>query len=176
MALHCGHSFCYACLETYLKDRNNEKKCPICRVPVDPDTPVPPPQPPQNHSSYFSRSSPSSNGQPPYDPTDCHGTNSSTSGEDTRFRYQSPEFAYRMNRMRYLYPTVMTADTYERMNRGIVNQSASEVIQAAQLRRDEVTRQLSDINTRRIQQRSGSGGSSRSWGGGSSGGGGGGRW
>jgi uncharacterized membrane protein YgcG len=70
----------------------------------------------------------------------------------------------------------MTADTYERMNRGIVNQSASEVIQAAQVRRDEVNRQLSDINLRRIQQRSGSSGSRHSWGGGSSGGGGGGRW
>jgi uncharacterized membrane protein YgcG len=175
MALHCGHAFCFACLETYLKDKKNGKKCPICRSPVDPAAAAaaPPPPPPSNY--------PSSSHHQPYDPTDCHHTNTSSSSPhsetDTRFRYHSPELMYRMNRMRYLYPTVMTADTYERMNRGVVNQSASEVIQAVQARRDEVTRQLADITHRRAQQRSGSGGSSRSsWGGGSSGGGGGGRW
>lgn len=171
MALHCGHTFCYSCLETYLKDKKNGKKCPICRLPVDPDAPLPPNNPPPPFSSG---SGPSSSNYQEYDPTDCQSRMYSST--DTRFRYHSPEIMYRMNRMRYLYPTVMTADTYERMNRGVLNQSASEVIQAAQVRRDEVVRQLSDIQLRKQQQRSGSSGSSRSWGGGSSGGGGGGRW
>lgn len=79
--------------------------------------------------------------------------------------------------MRYLYPTVMTVDVYDRMSRGIHNQSAREFIEAAQFRRQQVTTQLANIEARKKAARSGSSGSSRSsWGGGSSGGGRGGRW
>lgn len=159
MALHCGHAFCYSCLKTYLQDKKNGHKCPICRTPVDPQAPPPQTFPPSS-----------------YDPTDCHQHYSSTM-PSTTFRYHSPEITYRMNRMRYLYPSVMTADAYERMNRSILNESANEFIQAARDRREQVTLEISNIQRQREMQTKGSKGSSRSsWGGGSSGGGGGGRW
>eukprot|EP00602_Paraphysomonas_sp_CaronLab_P000286 CAMPEP_0185031548 /NCGR_PEP_ID=MMETSP1103-20130426/19080_1 /TAXON_ID=36769 /ORGANISM="Paraphysomonas bandaiensis, Strain Caron Lab Isolate" /LENGTH=499 /DNA_ID=CAMNT_0027567103 /DNA_START=78 /DNA_END=1577 /DNA_ORIENTATION=+ len=202
MALHCGHTFCYKCLEEYLRDRRADKTCPICREPVDPTAPRPPR--PNNATPNNMGAPPGTSGGPPdsssgsntgpfnspgyrdsppsYD--DCAGPScqaSSAPPSNPRFRYNpmhrsAPEVLFRMNRMRYLYPSVMTADVYNNMQTAVNTGSTSEFVRAAEARSQQVTRTLADIQHRREMAHRGSSGASRGFGGGSSGGGSGGRW
>ena len=184
MALHCGHTFCFKCLEEYLRDRNSDKKCPICRVPVDPSAPIPPrappappPPPSAGNRAPHSNSSRNSYGDNPSCGASAAPSYGGSTGHQT-FRYQrnSPELLYRMNRMRFLYPAVMTAQLYSTMQQAAQNETPEALVRAARRRTDEVSRTLADIAKRNEAARRGSSGAGRSFGGGSSGGGRGGRW
>ena len=81
---------------------------------------------------------------------------------------QSAEFMYRMQRMNYLYPRVMTAETLLTLNAALSSGTAAEFRRAATVRSVEVNRVITDIETRNAASSSGSRGSSYgSFGGGS---------
>eukprot|EP01038_Epipyxis_sp_PR26KG_P009463 gene9463-12749_t len=206
MKLRCGHTFCFTCLETYLRSAD-KNKCPICRKPVDKDDDnnAPPPsgqglridqpQQPVRRFPYFQFGSSTQN---PYQHTNAIGSihNAGTSCADQfrenaipqshadsnqfpAFSDQAPEIRYRMNRMRYLYPDVMTTELLRSMNSAVDRGSIHDFRQSISHRTAEVNRIVTDIRraAEESARRSGSRGSSRSWGGGgSSGGGGGGSW
>lgn len=99
----------------------------------------------------------------------------SSSSSSYLFRRNSPEILFRLNRMRYLYPNVMTPQSYGAMHAAIDANSIHEFTAAAQNRVIAVSQVLTQM--REAAQRSGSSGASRgSFGGGRSSGGGGGRW
>ena len=100
---------------------------------------------------------------------------SSSSSSSYLFRRHSPELLFRLNRMRYLYPNVMTPQSYGALHAAIDSNSIHEFTAVAQHRVTAVTQVLTQM--REAAQRSGSSGASRSsFGGGRSSGGGGGRW
>jgi uncharacterized membrane protein YgcG len=190
MALHCGHTFCFKCLQEYLKDRNSDKKCPICRAPVDPAAPQPPrpAQDPAPRSPPGVRSPPGL-GSSGSDNPSCssssmggdgtqhtHTSNRTFSSSSFRMRRTAPEVLYRMRRMRFLYPTVMTASVYNSLERAVEAESPAEFVRAASHRAEEVSKTLADIAKRNAAAKKGSGGAKSSFGGGRSGGGRGGRW
>ena len=90
---------------------------------------------------------------------------------------RGPEYHFRLNRMRHLYPNVMTDHSYRAMSRAIDGQSTAEFTAAAQARLSEVQQIITDTQRRAAAASRGSRGSSHSsFGGGRSHGGGGGRW
>uniref|UniRef100_A0A7S3MD19 RING-type domain-containing protein n=1 Tax=Spumella elongata TaxID=89044 RepID=A0A7S3MD19_9STRA len=110
-------------------------------------------------------------------------------GEDTRTQYNTytrggfgtrgPEFHYRLNRMRYLYPDIMTVQMLHNMNRAVDRGELHEMRTELATRSVEVQRAVTEMRAaaERAARQSGRGGSSGgSFGGGSSSGGGGGRW
>mmetsp|Transcript_1265 Transcript_1265/g.2638 ORF Transcript_1265/g.2638 Transcript_1265/m.2638 type:complete len:561 (-) Transcript_1265:76-1758(-) len=89
-----------------------------------------------------------------------------------------PELLYRMNRMRYLYPDVMTAQLLSTMNRAVERGSLDSMRAELSSRSVEVQRTVTQMKvaSEKAARSSGRGGSSGSFGGGRSSGGGGGRW
>lgn len=78
------------------------------------------------------------------------------------------EFRFRMNRMHFLYPRVMTGETLMALNAALSSGSATEFRRAASERSAEVQRTITNMEVRASAARSGSrGSSSGSFGGGS---------
>lgn len=186
MGLQCGHTFCFSCLETYLKS-DTGKSCPICRAPVDINNP---PRPPTHHhhqhhpspnSTGYSTSS-SDNSRRPC--SDTFNTNDVTGAMPTssssRTTQLIPELQYRAQRMRLMYPNVMTAELLQSVNEAASRESFMEIRNNLASRSYDIQRAITSIQRRMEMSatRAGMSGSSRSFGGGSSfgGGGGGGRW
>lgn len=184
MTLHCGHAFCHCCLKEYLSGANRNTVCPICRAPVDPDTPVAtrpfprsfPYGSPSDSQSQHSDARSDDNSNP-----SCHNH------QNAQYRYQGyrrdslldMEILYRLSRLHYYYPRVVTSHNLDEMRNAVEAGNTEAFVRAAQIRHSEVEQTLRDIQARRNAVAKGSGGSSRSsFGGGSSmgGGGGGGRW
>ena len=173
MELRCGHQFCFQCLERYLKSPDGGR-CPICRNPVDPRDPAP--------SHRCSR--PSGTGTGTYTITtsaqsrehsDASGGSSSCGR--SLLRNHRPEVRYRLQRMRTLYPDVMTADIYQSVQAAVENGETDVIVRQLRQRTEAVTRIISDRQKAAKAKTSGSSGSSsRSFGGGRSSGGRGGRW
>jgi uncharacterized membrane protein YgcG len=158
MALKCGHIFCFTCLDLHLKSANGNR-CPICRKNVD-GTDAPPG---------------TGTNRPPRPPCSPSTQQEASSTEYTQFR--SSELLYRVNRMRYLYPAVMTVDTHRNMEDSINRGDYSALRRFADERSVAVQLIVTDIERREASMRSGSSGSSRSsFGGGRSSGGRGGSW
>lgn len=181
MALHCGHAFCFKCLEEYLKDRNSDKKCPICRAPVDPAAPQAPRPPPDQYPRPPASTNVNGSGDNPscsstMGGSDAQYRSSTYTSSSFRMRRTAPEILYRMQRMRILYPTVMTTAVYNSMERAVEAESPTEFLRAASQRAEEVNKTLMDIAKRKEAAKRGSSGSRSSFGGGRSGGGRGGRW
>ena len=197
MSLRCGHMFCYTCLQEFLKKSSLQERllCPVCRKPMDGSTedgapPRPPnsstsnmPRPPD--SSFPASHTPGSGQGSAYgrydDPPSCsaHSEANRPPAEDVhyRWRYMQPDILFRLNRMRYLYPDVMTADTHNAMQGALQRGQVHELEAAARTRLTVVNQQLADIARRQAAQASGSRGAiGGNWGGGMSGGGHGGRW
>eukprot|EP01039_Chlorochromonas_danica_P002056 gene2056-2243_t len=149
MSLRCGHIFCKACLEEYLRSPEGNK-CPICRTPVDdPTQPRPPPssltrRPPASSSwsGLFSRSTPSTTLRSNISPyngggggTTAVGTSSATQtmtvdpadpsyagtgfDQSSPFYRHTPEIRFRLHRMNSLYPDVFTLEMLRTMNSAI---------------------------------------------------------
>jgi len=155
VSLQCGHILCFSCCEEYLKKVANSK-CPICRAPIDPTGSAP------NSGMHNRSSSPS--------------TSHCRHRERTSFS-SNTELLYRMDRMRYLYPRVMTPQLHTCMTSAVQSGSQRDFLAAASARETEVGSAISDIVARRAAAASGRKGSSRSsFGGGRSSGGRGGRW
>jgi uncharacterized membrane protein YgcG len=96
-----------------------------------------------------------------------------------RFGYSRSELLFRMNRMHYLYPDVMTAQLLHDTNVAIDNGTPQDAIAGLTQRSVEIQRTVTQMREQAAAaaKRSGSGGASRSsFGGGRSSGGGGGRW
>lgn len=72
------------------------------------------------------------------------------------------EFRFRMNRMHFLYPRVMTGETLMALNAALSTGSATEFRRAASERSAEVQRTITNIETRVAAASSGSRGSSYS--------------
>eukprot|EP01035_Chromulina_nebulosa_P017592 gene17592-23162_t len=163
MALKCGHTFCFTCLEKHLKSAGGNK-CPICRksVKTGQDDAVPPPH----------RGSRSNNAS---DDTCSSSSQSSGSYANTN-TFRTDEFHYRANRLHYLYPDVVTTSLLRSMTSSINSGSASTLRSTLDQRRTEVQRMITDITKRNEAKSSGAGGSSYSFGGGRSFGGRGGRF
>jgi uncharacterized membrane protein YgcG len=186
MAIQCGHVFCKGCLEEYLL--TDGCKCPICRAPVDN---IPPPKDTLSRRAW--RSMFSTRIQSPPDntgySTSANTVGSRTYGSTTQtmtmdpyyssaFEQNTPEFRFRVYRMRSLYPDIMTGEMLRSMDRALDRGShydfRSELdAQAMQLQRtiDDI-RRASEVASRDY----GSDGSSGSFDGGCSSGGGGGDW
>ena len=170
MSLPCGHIFCYSCLMEYLKANREGHKCPICRQPMSGE--VPPSdqqsQPPRDQQSRGGGSF----GMGEYDPDSCYHTR--------RSFHNNADLLFRLNRMHFLYPHVMSTDTHRMMQQAVQTGSQEEFIRLTTARHTEVTQILRDEALRAAQRASGRNGSSgfRSggFGGGRSSGGGGGRW
>lgn len=175
VSLKCGHIMCHSCLDQYFKGPTDSSRCPICRENIDPansqpttnnsnsnnssDTPTP-----QQSNSTYNSSWTYSRG---YYPHCCSGFNSNA------------ELIYRLNRMQFLYPRVMTPQLHSSMTSAVQSGSQREFMAAAAARELEVGTVISDIVQRRAAHAAGSKGSSRSsgsFGGGRSSGGRGGRW
>lgn len=95
------------------------------------------------------------------------------------FGTRGPEFHYRLNRMRYLYPDIMTVQMLHNMNRAVDRGELHELRTELATRSVEVQRVVTEMRAaaERAARQSGSRGSSGgSFGGGRSSGGGGGRW
>lgn len=108
-------------------------------------------------------------------------TNWGTGGTyDSRgFGGRGPEIQYRLNRMRYLYPDVMTLQLLHNMNRAVDRNSISEMRSELSMRSAEVQHTVTQMReaAAKAARSSGSrGASGSSFGGGRSSGGGGGRW
>ena len=147
MALQCGHVFCFTCLDTHLKSANG-KSCPICRRPADGTV----------------RGSPNTARCSPADSSDATALRTS-------------DLLYRVDRMSYLYPQVMNAQTRRSMLSAIETGDTSGVLAAAQSRLNSVKVIMADAAKAEAAARSGSSGSSSSsFGGGRSSGGRGGGW
>jgi uncharacterized membrane protein YgcG len=158
MALQCNHVFCYECLDVYLNSKDGNK-CPICRTPVDINTP------PTDDVSQGRRSC----------NTNTHIDNMFSS--NCSWPRRSLEYRYRMNRLHHYYPNVVTSEVIRSMDSPLHNGSSRVFLQNLQLRSDACVRIISDHKTRAKASKSGKSGSSRSsFGGGRSGGGRGGGW
>lgn len=188
MALQCGHVFCYECLETHL-NTSNGRRCPICRENVDGTS-----SPATAAGAASATAAPPTGGNGTRGPrtstpitssNDAPSSSSSPSCSNTGrvlrrppsfwYRHHTPELLYRMNRMRYLYPRVMTDVSHAALTNAINNQSFAEFNVAAEQRLLQVTERLTKM--REAAKSSGKNGSSRSsFGGGRSSGGRGGRW
>mmetsp|Transcript_23024 Transcript_23024/g.20914 ORF Transcript_23024/g.20914 Transcript_23024/m.20914 type:complete len:475 (-) Transcript_23024:64-1488(-) len=164
MALKCGHTFCFTCLEKHLKSAGGNK-CPICRksVKTGQDDVVPPP----------TRGSRSNNAP---DDTSCSSTSQSSGSYTNTNTFRTDEFHYRANRLHYLYPDVVTTSLLRSMTSSINTGSVSTLRSTLDQRRVEVQRMITDIAKRNEARSSGAGGSSYSFGGGRSFGGRGGRF
>lgn len=181
MGLQCGHTFCFSCLETYLKS-DTGKSCPICRAPVDINNPPVLPTHHHQHPSPYSTgySTSSDNSHRPC--SDTFNTNDITGAMDTTSRTTQliPELQYRAHRMRVMYPNVMTAELLQSVNEAASRGSYMEIRNGLANRSHDIQRAITSIQRSMEQSatRTGKSGSSRSFGGGSSfgGGGGGGRW
>ena len=174
MALPCGHTFCFSCLNQYLKSENGTK-CPICRKSVVPDDKNNQPPPTQDQRPFQLRR------YNPLDNPSCHQSSINTpthTPSTTAWTHRQPEFIYRTNRLRTLYPDVVTLELLRTMNQSLETGSVDMLRSSIDARRIEVQRTITDIQTRNEARSSGSRGSSHSFGGGSSygGGGGGGSW
>jgi uncharacterized membrane protein YgcG len=188
MALQCGHVFCKGCLEEYLL--NDGCKCPICRAPVDNvsppnDTfsrrawrrvfPTRIPSPPEN--TGYTRSA-NIIGETRTTFGSATQTMTMDPGYSSAFTRNTPEFRFRLHRMRSLYPDIMTLEMLRSMDRALDSRSPYDFrteldAQAMQLQRTiEDIRKASEISARG----NGMSGSRRSFGGGRSSGGGGGSW
>lgn len=86
------------------------------------------------------------------------------------------EYQFRLQRMRYLYPSLINTHTFRAMNSAIDSQNVDELIRSSELRQVAVERIITDARTRAAAARSGSSGSNYSFGGGRSSGGRSGRW
>lgn len=180
MELRCGHQFCFTCLEHHLKGPQGTK-CPICRSPVDPSDPAP--------TLVHGRGRTTPRGRNRSNPDTNHGGDSaSCSGTADISSSHQLEIRYRLQRMRTLYPQVMTADAYQSIDAAVGGRLVSSVL--GQLN-DRASAVNLIISNRRIQaqtarsgregstisrSRSRIGGSGGGFGGGSSSGGSGGRW
>lgn len=106
-------------------------------------------------------------------------SDSGYSQESAGFRTRAPEFHYRLNRMRHLYPDIMTMQLLHSMNRAVDRGSLHEMRTELSSRSTEIQHTVTEMRAaaERAARQSGSrGSSSMSFGGGRSSGGGGGRW
>lgn len=164
MSLQCGHVFCWGCLTQHLK--SNESICPICRAPADPNDKTK--SAPNNSSLHHRRHSSNSN-----IPCTMSDASSSSSSAAAALDFRRPEFIYRLNRMRYLYPNFLTNEVHASMV-GALNTGDIETLRiTGQRRNEEVNRILSDYRAQEAARAKGSSGSRSSFGGGRSSGGGG---
>ena len=177
MALRCGHTFCHDCITTHLRS-DAGRKCPICRLPVHEDYDgMDPPRPRVNQDPFRSEdttSGSSSSGSYYGSPSTSSSTNHNRS-----FHSRRPELIYRLNRMRYLYPDIMTVQLLNNMNRAVDRGELQDIRRELSARSVEIQRTVTEMReaSQRAARSSGSGGASRgSFGGGRSSGGGGGRW
>jgi uncharacterized membrane protein YgcG len=178
MMLRCEHQFCFGCLEEYLKTPEG-RVCPICRAPVDTTTG------PQDRTQHTRGDLPAQDrGQQQQQPghTGSAGSGLNSRGHNSgcfrtrTWEQRQPEYLYRLSRMQYLYPEVVTSDTYTTLSTA-ARSGAEALTQAIQARSTQVSTIISDRARRAKMASSGSSGSSRSsFGGGRSSGGGGGRW
>lgn len=195
-SLCCGHVFCFECLDQFLRTPEGTK-CPICRAPVDGSRPAQAP-PGDRHDRPY----PNPNPNPP--PGDRHdrpltrgagagggrgcsadfASSASASSSYQGIRHnlmwsRSAELHYRLARMRLLYPDTMTAETLGAISAGVDSGSVQQIQAAVDTRSAAVLHTVSQIQSRRQAQSSGSKGtrwSGGGFGGGRSSGGGGGRW
>jgi len=174
MALHCGHIFCYSCLESHLKSPEGSK-CPICRQPVDIN--ARPHQQPRHDRPWRPRDDDSNAESASYDNPSCFSgsNNSYTRPSFTRHR---DTIDYRIRRMHHLYPDYMTIEMMRSMQRSLnTSNPVMEFNRLATQRQSEAQRMITNIKERQKAARSGAGGAHRSsFGGGRSSGGGGGSW
>ena len=166
------------CLSGYLKTREGTK-CPICRAPVSggalppPPPPTPPPRPPSDDRPVGGPDGGRGNGRigSCSDTFYSQNTGYSDGYTNTMLPYsplRDAEFLFRMNRMQFLYPRVMTPETVLALNSALSSGSMTEFRRAALVRSAEVNRTITDIETRNTARTSGSSGSSySSFGGGS---------
>lgn len=178
MALHCGHIFCYSCLESHLKSPEGSK-CPICRQPVDINArPYQQPRPDRPWRPQRDGSDTDFTARDDHSNPSCSSASSNSSFLSTSFTRHRDTLDYRIRRMRYLYPDYMTIEMMRSMQRSLnTNNPVAEFNRLAVQRQTEAQRMITDIKERQKAARSGTGGAHRSsFGGGSSGGGGGGRW
>lgn len=162
VALNCGHIMCHSCVGQYFKGPDGSK-CPICRAPVDGSGALP--------------------GRSASTGSETFCTPLPSSWRSSRRRCHNSDFMsnveilYRINRMRHLYPSVMTSDLQYTMTRAVESGSRADFLAAASDREAQVGATIADMNMRRAAASSGKGGSSRSsFGGGRSSGGRCGRW
>ena len=104
---------------------------------------------------------------------------SNTNTFNRGFGARGPEIQYRLNRMHYLYPDVMTLQLLHNMNRAVDRNSVQEMRSELSMRSAEVQHSVTQMReaAERAARSSGSrGASGMSFGGGRSSGGGGGRW
>ena len=178
MALHCGHIFCYSCLESHLKSPEGSK-CPICRRPVDINArPHPQPRserswrPPRNDSGedYAAHDD--------YSNPSCANGNNGSLNSSSSFARHRDTIDYRIRRLRFLYPDYMTIEMMRSMQRSLYTSNpVAEFNRLALQRQTEAQNMISDIKMRQKAAAKGASGAHRSdFGGGSSFGGGGGRW
>ena len=180
MALHCGHVYCFKCLDHHLRSPEGTK-CPICRQPVDVNQP--PREPTSNRPNNFPGTGSFGGGGASTDPTSCQSTMrdtyTTTNTSRPSFHPHLPAIRFRIGRMRTMYPDFMTEEATRNMYHSLdsPNDPLGEFQRVATERSIEAQRIVSDARARAAAARSGSKGSSRrSFGGGRSSGGGGGRW
>ena len=182
------------CLSAFLKTREGTK-CPICRAPVSGEAPPPPPptqprpRPPGSGgdsdgsggggngsgsgrccADSFNAQDASYNNVPSSARTSTRTYHSDTTHTDTMYHteHQNAEYIYRINRMNYLYPRVMTTPTMFALNNALSNGNAAEFRRLASVRTTEVNQTITNIEIRNAARSSGSSGSSYgSFGGGS---------
>lgn len=151
LALRCGHILCHdCCLELFKRKANTV--CPICRQPAD-----------------------------PFELTTNSSGSRSHSSDDVVYltrTLRTQEMMYRLDRMRYLYPSVMTQNLHASLSSSVRSGSLADFNRAAVAREQEVYSTITDLQKRKVAASSGSKGSSRTggFGGGRSSGGRGGRW
>lgn len=186
-------------METYLRTTAGNK-CPICRADVEdgghgggqaplPRTHTAPPQTSTAPQANGSANRPSCadqfrNEQTPSTATESdyvgHATAYETMGNYDTFYFarRAPSIRYRMDRMRTLYPDVMTYDLLRTLNSAVDRGSITDFRSHISARSVEVQQIMTRIreSTSSNAKRSGSLGRSRGFGGGRSSGGGGGRW
>jgi len=164
MSLQCGHVFCFACLDQFLKSKPSHHVCPICRAPANKDEPKQPDQPRSNRRNSSNDAN---------DGTNCfHQSN-----RQTVYMRRVPELRYRAYNLNRLYPDVVTQGILRNLNTAFDDGSSPEIVTTIINNRVAGVQQMIRSNREGFQQ-SGSRGSRISFGGGSSfgGGGRGGRW
>lgn len=202
MALRCGHTFCFSCLETYLTSAD-KGKCPICRMPVDEKDDLP--RPGDGGGSLGGvgsaglgglgngglgggglgrRTSARSHSSSPLPTSSVPVVSCADAFRDqpqmpgtSRFVHRAPEIRFRLNRMHHLYPDMMTAELLRTANYAVDRGSFYDLRSEINLRSTQVQQTIIKMKEARESARqSGSRGSSRIFGGGHSSGGGGGSW
>jgi uncharacterized membrane protein YgcG len=104
MALHCGHVFCWECLEHHLRS-SPSKCCPICRDPVDPAEPRPDPARPRPAAPHAADTG-----------TDVMAFTADRFADHAEWlQWRAVEAEFRLGRVQALYPGAVAPSAHTRL-------------------------------------------------------------